>query len=110
MAKYNFHELEKNRYGRMNERWAIIKAIILLEEKDKQAWKELDAKNIEVVLTINGVEIDFLEIVSTILVQVNEMVREEAKKTLKKRLRDSYDILSEIEEYLQDKLSGLTGG
>jgi hypothetical protein len=100
--KYNFHALKKQD----DLTWAVIHAVSELTESE---FKEMDPKNIDIELKVEGKEIDFLKFMSHYFSQMDRLVAEKAKEILKRRLGEAGNMLYEIEECLKEKLVRLEG-
>lgn len=99
MAKYNFHELKQDR----ELQWAVIHAVSKLTDEEFKT--KIDPKSIEIRLTVEGVEIDFLDFVQHYFFQIENLAEQRAKEILRERLGDLNDTVYEIEEFLKGKLS-----
>ena len=91
--------------------WAIIHLMAkrehelrLPEWKHKYEGGPLDASNLDVVLTIEGVEVDFIEAIEEINRQHNAMVFNEAKNLINERYSGLYDKIRSLENSLDDML------
>lgn len=100
MTTYNFHKHTNNEV----HKWAIVEVVGLLTHKEVA---QLDPNNIDVSLVIEGKEVNFLKFVDSFFAQIDHLVEDKVKTTIKERLGKSYDMLYEIEEYLQDKITAL---
>lgn len=91
--------------------WAIIhmmakrdKSFSLPEWKHNYAGGTMDAKNLDVVLKIEGVEVNFVECIEEINRQHNQMVRDDAKKLVDEQFGGLYSKFEELKIFMDEQI------
>jgi len=79
--------------------WLIIHAITEMEIDIAS----LDAKNLEIVFTINGVDVPFVGMLHELERQHEQMVAEHAKQFLKNKLAAVEDKLRQVALYIDER-------
>jgi len=92
--KYNYHKL------RREDQWTIITLITLA--KAKMAHKH--PQDIDITLTVEGIELDILKFVGSFKEQMNRRVNEEARDLVESLDTGLIDAIDAAKEVLLDRL------
>lgn len=102
MATYNFHEIEKGA-GDFNT-WLIIKTI-LLGTNGFDELKNLNPTHIEITLTVNGIEVEFLKFAHLFIDQVDDLAKQHANRKIESLVGAKLDAIYEALNEAQEKIN-----
>ena len=107
--KINFQKYLENHDNIIE--WAIIhmmakheKMLQLPEWKMKYQGGPLDTENMDVTLTINGVEVNFIECIEEIGKQNSILTTEKAKELVNEQFGDLYNKFEQIKTFMDEQI------
>lgn len=102
MPKYNFYELEKHH----PKAWAVLRAISAALDKNSN----IDPERVHIIMTVNGVEVDFLGVVDMYTDNLAELVEARARAMLHDRVRGVIGTLDTLDAIADDLLDEVHEG
>jgi len=110
----NYGELEKKN---KDFAWFYIRALTMHSKKVGDGmfnsvigWEDLNKKDIDIKLIINGVEVDFIDVWSSYVEAWERTTKKKAREIVRDRFNkidDLYGKLSNLDKYVKDKINEL---
>jgi len=97
MTIYNYLDYIHNEI----HQFAMLKAIALLSKFE-------GSPQLEITLTVNGEEIDFLKFIDQFSALIDHLAKEKAQATVSDKYREYFDALDRIHYFLKDELDKMT--
>jgi len=93
--KLNFHDFERHKTAH----WTIVNAVTMAGNV-----KEVDTENIDITLTVDGIEINLLELTNHLVEMLTIDVEDEARKLVKERMGEIYNQLGDLEMSIENMI------